>query len=213
MTAEHLPLFPLELVLYPGETVPLHIFEPRYKEMIRDCLSGDRSFGVVLTIEGVLSDVGCVAEIRQILKRYPDGRLDIAVEGRQRFRVREVSEARQYMQGRVDVLPEASEEVDPNIQQRVIAQHMKLLELAGREVSPSIYQDVDMVSFFIAQNAGLTLAQKQSVLEKESETDRISFLVSFLEGFIPQVEKMGTLREKIRSNGHFKDFPPDVIED
>lgn len=213
MPEGRLPLFPLELVLYPGETIPLHIFEPRYKSMIHDCLMGDRSFGIVLVSDGSLSEVGCVAEIRQVLKRYTDGRLDIAVEGRHRFRVEEVMEDGEYLEGRVDLLSDAMEQLDRNVQQRVIAQHMRLLELAGREVSPSAYQDLDHVSYFVAQNAGLTLAQKQSVLEMESESDRISFLVSFLEAFIPRVERMGSLRKKIRSNGHFKDFPPSGLSD
>jgi ATP-dependent Lon protease len=207
MPEGNLPLFPLDLVLYPGETIPLHIFEPRYKAMVNDCLSGDRAFGVVLVDGGELSDVGCVAEIRKILKRYPDGRLDISVQGRARFRVEEVDHEGAYMTARVAEVSDATELVDRNSQQRVIAQHMRLLELVGRDVSPSAYEGVENVSFFIARNAGLTLTQKQSILEIRSEADRISYLVSFLESFIPQVERVDSLRKKIGSNGHFKDFP------
>ena len=208
MSEGKIPLFPLELVLYPGETIPLHIFEPRYKAMVKDCLSADQSFGVVLVDAGEISDVGCVAEIREVLKRYPDGRMDISIEGRKRFRIEELDDEDEYIRARVEMLADASDTVDRNVQQRVIAQHMRLLELAGRDVSPSAYQDLDNVSFFIAQNAGLTLTQKQSILEIPSESDRISYLVSFLESFIPQVERIDVLRKKIRSNGHFKDFPP-----
>ena len=202
-----LPIFPLELVLYPGETIPLHIFEPRYKAMIRECISGDRPFGIVLVDGGELSDVGCTAWIREILKEYPDGRLDISVEGRQRFRLEDVDSEREYMQAKIRVLEDDAGTIDRNAQQRVIAQHMRLLELAGRDVSPSVYEGVDKISFLVARNAGLTLTQKQSILEIPSETDRISYLVSFLESFIPQVERIDTLRKKIGSNGHFKDFP------
>ena len=208
MSEGKIPLFPLELVLYPGETIPLHIFEPRYKAMVKDCLSADQSFGVVLFDAGEISDVGCVAEIREVLKRYPDGRMDISIEGRKRFRIEELDDEDEYIRARVEMLADATDTVDRNVQQRVIAQHMRLLELAGRDVSPSVYQDLDNVSFFIAQNAGLTLTQKQSILEIPSESDRISYLVSFLESFIPQVERIDVLRKKIRSNGHFKDFPP-----
>jgi ATP-dependent Lon protease len=210
MSDGELPIFPLELVLYPGETIPLHIFEPKYKAMVRECLSGDRSFGVLLVDGGELSEVGCIAQIREILKQYPDGRLDISVEGRERFRVEEIDREHEFMRARVMVLEDTGDAVDRSVQQRVIAQHMRLLELAGREVSPSVYEGVDRVSFLIARNAGLTLTQKQSILEIPSETDRISYLVSFLESFIPHVERIDTLRKKVGSNGHFVDFPTDL---
>lgn len=208
MSTAGLPLFPLELVLYPGETIPLHIFEPRYKDMVTDCLDGDRSFGVVLVEDGELSRVGCVAEITEVLKRYSDGRFDIAVEGRRRFRLGDVDEERAYMRTAAEVLDERDEGIDRHTQQRLITQHMKLLELAGRDVSPSVYQGRDKISYFVAQNAGLSLRQKQEVLEIESEANRITFLVAFLESFIPQVERMDALRKKAQSNGHFRDFPP-----
>lgn len=207
-----IPLFPLEIVLYPGEIIPLHIFEPKYKSMVRDCLSGGRSFGIVLFEEGNMADVGCLADIHEVLQEYPDGRLDIAVIGRKRFRVAKVIDEKEYMQCKADILGEPTEEIDRANVQRAITQHMKLLELAGHKVRPSIYQNVDRVSFLIARNAGLNLAQKQHILERDSENERISFLVGFLEEFIPRVQEMGEMRTKIRSNGHFKDFPSDEAD-
>ncbi len=202
-----LPLFPLELVLYPEERVPLHIFEVRYQEMIRDCLEGDRLFGVVLQQDGRLASVGCTARIVRIARRYDDGRLDIVVAGGQRFRIDRVVEDRAYLQGRVARLPEHSPEPDPRMRERLITQHLKLLELGGRMPSPVIYQDRPLVSYVVANNAGLSLEQKQLILELPDESRRIDFLVAHLEAFIPKVEEVEALRRKVRSNGHFPDFP------
>ena len=80
-----LPLFPLDVVLFPGTPLPLHIFEPRYKEMIGECLAEHRIFGVVRAVEQGLAEVGCTAEIVTVVKEYPDGRLDLVTEGRKRF--------------------------------------------------------------------------------------------------------------------------------
>ena len=80
-----LPLFPLDAVLLPGTPIPLHVFEPRYKEMISECLETKRPFGVVRSKEGEVAEIGCTAEITAVTKKYDDGRMDIAAEGRERF--------------------------------------------------------------------------------------------------------------------------------
>ncbi len=207
MDISDLPLFPLELVLYPGEATSLHIFEERYKLMVRDCVREKRPFGIVLFEEGKMADVGCEAQIREVLRRYPDGRMDITVVGQRRFRIEQVIDQKAYMQCEATVLTEPDEPLDSDSVERLITQHMKLLEVAGHEVRPTVYQDVDRLSFFIGRNAGLSLRQRQELLERESENARISFLVGFLEDFIPQVQQMEETRIRIRSNGHFKDFP------
>ncbi len=96
-----LSLFPLELVLLPGTPLPLHIFEPRYKEMIGECLANDAPFGVVRALEEGIAEVGCTAEIITVTKQYPDGRLDLIAEGRNRFEVLEVNRERSFLQAEV----------------------------------------------------------------------------------------------------------------
>src|SRR5262249_16832914 len=96
-----LPLFPLDVVLFPGTPLPLHIFEPRYKEMIAECLTRQRPFGVVgVSGEGV-ADVGCTAEILTVTKKYSDGRMDIVTEGRKRFEIMQVNQERSFLQAEV----------------------------------------------------------------------------------------------------------------
>src|SRR6266849_8368252 len=96
-----IPLFPLDVVLFPGVPLPLHIFEPRYKEMIGECLAQHHSFGVVRAVEQGLAEVGCTAEIVTVVKEYPDGRLDLVTEGRQRFEVVRVNQERSFLQAEV----------------------------------------------------------------------------------------------------------------
>ncbi len=206
-TIDNLALFPLGIVLYPGERLPLHIFEPQYKEMVGECLAQDGPFGIMLFMEGKLAQVGCIARIEQIVKRYDDGRLDLLVTGDDRFRVRELRHDKTYLTASVETLKEPDEPLDRALVERAITQHMRLLELAGRTVRPSIYQNVRTVSYILAHNAGLTPRQKQDVLELLTENERIVYLTNHFESIIPRVEQMEGLRRRIRSNGHFKDFP------
>ena len=96
-----LPLFPLDVVLFPGTPLPLHIFEPRYREMIAECLDRKKSFGVVRAKEEGVAEIGCTAEIITVTKKYPDGRLDIVTEGRERFEVIQVTQERSFLQAEV----------------------------------------------------------------------------------------------------------------
>src|SRR5271157_4662164 len=87
MRPERIPLFPLNVVLFPGEELPLHIFEPRYRRMVRDCLDARSPFGMLLAMDDGITKVGCTAEILEVVKRYPDGRMDIITVGRDIFRI------------------------------------------------------------------------------------------------------------------------------
>lgn len=204
---ESLPLFPLGVVLYPYERMPLHIFEPRYKDLVEFCLEYDHPFGVILFEEGEMADVGCTARIDKVTARYDDGKMDILVRGERRFRAIDIRQERSYLTASVEMIQDPPQSPRQDMKERAITQHMKLLELAGRTVRPSLYQGVTDVSFVMAHNAGLTLEQKQKVLELSGENDRIAYLVDHFEELIPRVEQMEDVRRKIQSNGHFPDFP------
>lgn len=179
--------------------------------MVAYCLDDEEPFGVLLVNDGKMADVGCTAHIEQVVTRYDDGRLDIIVHGMQRFRIEEVFEDELYTTAAIEFLREPDEPIENNMRERVITQHMRLLELAGRKVRPSTYQNLTGVSFFIAHNAGLKPDQKQEVLELNSENERISYLAEHLEMLIPRVEEFEDVRKKVQSNGHFKDFPSEDL--
>ena len=208
---DSLPLFPLNLVLYPGERLPLHVFEERYKDLTQYCLDHDVPFGILRAEDDAVAEVGTTARIQEVVTRYEDGRLDIAVEGEERFRLREMHDEKSYYTGDVVLLEDPVPDLDLELKERVITQHMKLLELAGRTVRPDLYEDVPYLSFVLARNAALDGDQKQALLERDSETERIEYLIDHFESLIPRVEQKEDAHRRIRSNGHFKDVPPEEV--
>jgi len=203
MRIERLPLFPLEVVLYPGEQLPLHIFEPRYRRLVTHCLEEDRPFGIVLAEAGKLAQVGSLARITRVLARYGDGRMDILVTGEDRFRILQLYAEEPYLTADVERIVEPWEVPERALRERLITQHMRLLELVGRTVRPSLYENVRYLSYVIAPNAGLTMQQQQEVLELLTENERVAYLVSHLERLLPQIEQMEAVRRRVQSNGHF----------
>lgn len=208
---DSLPLFPLDLVLYPHEELPLHIFEERYKDLTQYCLNHEVPFGIIRSEDDGLASVGTTARVQEVVNRYADGRLDILVEGEERFRLREVYDEKNYYTADVSILEDEPDPADLDLQERAITQHMKLLELAGRTVRPDLYDRADPLSFVLAQNAALGEDQKQDVLERTSESARIQYLIDHFEELIPRIEQKSDVQRRIRSNGHFKDFPPEAV--
>ena len=209
---DSLPLFPLSLVLYPGEHLSLHIFEERYRALTTYCLEHDVPFGIVRAGDETLADVGTMARIDRVVKRYEDGRSDIVVQGEERFHIETVRrDQASYHTADVTLIEDGDTSIDPDLKERVITQHMKLLELAGRTVRPDLYEDVDRLSFVLAQNAALDNEQKQELLKHRTENERIRYLIHHFESIIPRIEQQEGVQRRIRSNGHFKDFPPEEV--
>jgi len=203
-----LGLFFLESILYPDEEKNLHVFEPRYKEMVANCLADDIPFVIMRGSERHIREIGCVASIVQILAQYEDGRVDIAVKGLYRVQILRIDRRKLYHQGVVEEYQDTHETTSVPKREQLIAQHIKLLEIAGRTVDPQFYNSNTPVSWMIGRNCGLTLDQRQQLLEMQSEDERIEFLINYLQEFIPVVVEKWEIRMKIMSNGHFKDFPP-----
>ena len=207
MSDDRLPLFPLGIVLLPGEPVPLHIFEPRYKEMVQVCIDGDRPFGIVYASEKKVAEVGCTARIERVAARYDDGRLDIVAVGEDRFRVEAIHRDLSYLSADVDAVADATPDDDDDARRAAIARHLKLLEVAGEDPRPYRYDQAVPVSFVIGRNAGLDLADKQRLLEMDSEVDRIRYLSDHLGALLVRLEKARSLRDRARGDGHATGFP------
>jgi Lon protease-like protein len=196
-----LPLFPLHVVLFPGTPLPLHIFEPRYKEMIGECLAQRRIFGVVRALEQGLAEIGCTAEIITVVKEYPDGRLDLVTEGRQRFELVSVNQERSFLQAEVlmiDDEPGTPPQVDA---ERAVQLHSELLAIAGakQEIAPA---RPTLLSFQLAASVPLDLDFKQKLLTLRSEPERLTLLISYLETILPNIRRAASAREKAGGNGH-----------
>lgn len=196
-----LPLFPLEVVLLPGIPLPLHIFEPRYKEMIGECLSKNAQFGVVRAIEEGIAEIGCSAEIITVTKEYPDGRLDLITEGRKRFEVLEVNEERSFLRAEILWLPDEAESSAEAERAKAVQLHLEILSMAGA-VQDLSAADQNQLSFYLAGSLPLDLDFKQKLLAMRSEPQRIQAVTEYLEKLLPRLRHSAKAREKAGGNGH-----------
>jgi Lon protease-like protein len=161
--ASLLPLFPLDVVLFPGTPLPLHIFEPRYKEMIGECLSESHPFGVVRALGQNLAEIGCTAEIVTVTKEYPDGRLDIVTQGHQRFEVLQLNQQRTFLQAEVLYMEDEPGAAAKEETARAIQLHANILTLAGavQDISAA---DPAALSYYLAGSLPIDLDFKQQLL-------------------------------------------------
>ena len=120
MHADRIPLFPLNVVLLPGADLPLHIFEPRYRKMVRDCLDNKTEFGMLLALVDGVAGTGCTAEILEVVKTYDDGRMDILAVGREPFRVVQLFTEDPLLEGSVDYLDDRYAQESPEIQKSLV---------------------------------------------------------------------------------------------
>ena len=195
-----IPLFPLEIVVFPGAPLPLHIFEPRYKEMIGECLAQDRPFGMVRAKENALSAIGCSARIVTVIRKYADGRLDIAAEGAQRFEIIQVNQARAFLRAEVAFFEDEPSTVSKNATDAVIKLHEQLFSVLGQTVE--IERDADFLSFHLAQDLPVDLDFKQTLLEMKLEAERIETLTEYYRATIPKIETSLRVRQRASGNGH-----------
>ncbi len=196
-----LPLFPLDVVLFPGVPLPLHIFEPRYKEMIGECLANNTPFGVLRAMEDGIAEVGCTAEIITVTKEYPDGRMDLIAEGRKRFEVLELNRERSFLQAEVLLVADEPGATAPEDKARAIQVHLEILSLAGA-VQDLSAADQNALSFYLAGSLPLDLDFKQKLLGMRSESERIQTVAGYLESILPNLRRAAKAREKAGGNGH-----------
>jgi Lon protease-like protein len=195
-----LPLFPLDLVLFPSTPLPLHIFEPRYKEMIGECLAQKKQFGVVRAQGEAVAEMGCTAEILEVVKRYPDGKLDIQTVGRQRFEVVEMNSERSFLQAEVLLIDDEPGTPPKESIDRALELHAQILDTIGGE--NTIPADAPQLSYHLAGALPMDLDFKQTLLGVRSEVERIEGLIEFYEAILPKLRKAARRRQKAGGNGH-----------
>ena len=196
-----LPLFPLDVVLLPGTPLPLHIFEPRYKEMIGECLANNAPFGVIRALEEGIAEVGCTAEIITVTKEYPDGRMDLISEGRKRFEVLELNQDRSFLRAEILLVTDETGAPASEDKVRAIQVHLEILSLAGA-VQDLSTADQNALSFYLAGSLPLDLDFKQKLLAMRSEGLRIRAVADYLESILPNLRRAARAREKAGGNGH-----------
>ena len=196
-----LPLFPLDVVLFPGTDLELHIFEPRYKEMMAECLTNRSEFGVIRALERGIAEIGCTAEIARVTKEYSDGRMDLIARGRQRFEVLQVDRERSFLRAEILVVPDDPADAARPERERAVQAHKEILSLAGATFDASSAER-GTLSFQLAASLPLELDFKQKLLSMPSERERIHELAAYLEGILPGLRRAARAREKAGGNGH-----------
>lgn len=196
-----LPLFPLDLVLFPETPLPLHIFEPRYKEMIGECLREKRLFGMLRSNGQKIASAGCTAEIIDVLRTYPDGRMDILTMGRRRFHVVEVNDERSFFRGKVEYFDdEPGTPPNPELKQSTLEMHTELEKLASLDAL-RLDPDNPDVSFQLAAQLPADLDFKQALLEMRSERERLQVLLDYYAKIIPKLQMMVVGKNRAGDNG------------
>jgi Lon protease-like protein len=196
-----LPLFPLDLVLFPGTSLPLHIFEPRYREMISECLDRKKLFGVVRAKEEGVAEIGCTAEIITVAKKYPDGRMDIITEGRERFEVMQVNQERPFLQAEVLYLRDEPDQASSDEVAQAVKLQSEIMQLAGSETANRRESDNSQLSFRLVGPLPLDLDFKQTLLGMKSEAERVRAVVSYFEAILPNLRRTVRVRQKAGGNG------------
>lgn len=203
-----LPLFPLNLIVFPMEDLNLHIFEPRYRELINECLDNGTTFGIPTFLEGKLPGFGTEVKILSLSKRYEDGRMDVHTQGIRAFRILDFQnpiEMKLYAGGVVELLPEPP--ISPSVMIGLTERVKTLYNLLGETNSFDINKP-QPYSFQIAHKIGLSLEQEYLLLKMPTEAERQGFLIQHLERIIPVLKEVERTKEKIKLNGHFKNLDP-----
>jgi ATP-dependent Lon protease len=209
MKPNRIPLFPLDVVLFPAMTLPLHIFESRYKIMVARCMEERIEFGIVCAEGTAVASVGCTAEILKSVKEYPDGRMDILTVGRSVYRLREVLEEKEYYEGMVEYL--ADDETSP----RDAEKEARLIEAfqqahaaihgqawSRRPPNPGAAGERTSLAYVLAPLLPLDLRERQSLLEMRAENARQDFLQRWLSESLPKLLAANRARERAGGNGH-----------
>lgn len=190
MRPERIALFPLNVVLLPGAILPLHIFEPRYRQMVKQCLKDRCEFGMLLASPDGVARVGCTAEIVKVAKRYDDGRVDIVTIGRVPFRVVELFNENPLLEGDVDYLEDRENLSSPPVERELAELYEACHTLIFSSYPQNLHRDTqDLLSFIVAGTLPLDLLVKQQILECRSEIDRQERLLTYLRQWVLHLEK------------------------
>jgi hypothetical protein len=205
---DYLPLFPLNIVAYPGESVNLHIFEPRYRQMINECVENGSNFGIPVFLNDTLPGYGTEMAVKTVANRYDDGRMDIKTLGKRSFRIVDLENpapGKLYARGEVIMYPPPPPPGPPDA--NLVKALSRLYHLLEQEVQfdPTLPQPL---SYQIGHTVGLSLDGEYELLTLETETARQGYLLAHLEQLLPTLENMERTKARIRMNGHFREFDP-----
>ncbi|MBA3673694.1 MAG: LON peptidase substrate-binding domain-containing protein [Chitinophagaceae bacterium] len=202
-----IPIFPLSIVVYPGEDLHLHIFEPKYKQLISECVSAKKPFGIPTVIGNNMNELGTLVEITELSKAYENGEMDIKTRGQKVFRILEVVKEipGKLYSGAIVNYPKNVEDGNRLLMQKVIKGISELHKLLKAD-NKFKKDENELWSYDVAHHAGLSLEEEYELLGLMNELQRQEYLKRHLAKVLPVVTEMETLKEKIKLNGHFKNL-------
>ena len=195
-----LGLFPLQLVLLPTERVPLHIFEDRYKELIGECLEGEEEFWLVYADDNGIREIGTRAGVIEVLAQFEDGRMNVVIEGRDRFRLLELTSGRSFNTGAVSPVVDGDDPAEPDSVDRALGLFDRLRELTDSDVEMP-EASTEQLSYVLAGRVELAAEIKLELLEETSERVRLDRVCELLEGAAATFERQRRAAERAATNG------------
>ena len=199
MSAREIGLFPLAAVLVPGELMPLHIFEERYRRLIADCEEHGQEFALLFADDDGTRELGCTAALVEVAERFDDGRLNIVVRGEEVVQVVELTRGREYSTGRVEA---AADDLDVGAEApAAIELYQRVAAAAGGEPDPAIAEDAAPVSYAIAARVDFPGAEKQRILEQRSERGRLMVIVELLARALQNLANAAEIADRAHANG------------
>jgi hypothetical protein len=209
LMSQFLPLFPLSLVVFPGEQLRLHIFEERYRQLAKECLDEKKTFGIPTVIDQTVASIATEVEIVALDKHYGSGEMDITTQGLRRFNVEtfyRVSTDKLYPGGEIEFL---SDQLDgsPSLQQEIFQLLEQLHEALG--IQKNVAETPEEVqAYLIGHHIGLTLKQEYQLLALNTEIDRLTFIKQHLNSILPVVQETERMKARSKLNGHYKNIVP-----
>lgn len=203
---DFIPIFPLEIVVFPGEKLNLHIFEDRYKQLINECWAAQKPFGIPTVIDKKIAETGTFVHIEKIVKQYDDGRMDITTRGGGLFRILELvpSIPDKLYGGAIASFLENTESPIPHIMKKLLPALRELHRLL--EVEKKLDDEENLTSYQVAHHAGLSLQQEYELLTLLREDQRLEYLKRHLAQVVPVIATMEDLKKRIQLNGHFREL-------
>ncbi len=200
---DEFPLFPLGIVALPGELIPLHIFEERYKTMLNECLRDEREFGIVWLSDDGLREVGCAMRVEEVLERMEDGRMNLLVRGTRPIRVLERQGHLAYPAGVIEFIQDRGDAPDPEVAR---AAHEAYAELVKRATDrdPDADELEGMSAYAMAATVDFGLDAKQGLLDLRSENARLKLVTRLFRAAMKRLDFADRAQERARSNGRVR---------
>ncbi len=201
--ADEFPLFPLGIVALPGELIPLHIFEERYKTMLNECLRDEREFGIVWLSDDGLREVGCAMKVEEVLERMEDGRMNLLVRGTRPIRVLERQGHLAYPAGVIEFIRDRDDAPDPEVAR---AAHEAYADLVRRATDrdPDTEELAGMSAYAMASTVDFGLDAKQGLLDLRSENARLKLVTRLFRAAMKRLDFAERAQERARSNGRVR---------